>query len=266
VAPRDVSPTGNGSDRDALFLRSHTTVQRIVRALGRRHSLSPQDVEDFESLVMLRLLEDDSAILRRFRGDSALATYLTVVVAMLLHEWRVKRWGRWRPSAEARRRGELAVRVETLVWRDGHGAREAAELLRAGDHAGVTESEVRRLLSELPARAPLRPVEVGAEPLSSVAGSTAADDGILGEERRRARRAAEGALADALEQLDTEDRVLVRMRYLEGLGVAQIARLLGVPQKPLYRRIERSLARLRADLERRGFTAEQLAELLADLS
>jgi RNA polymerase sigma-70 factor (ECF subfamily) len=50
----------------------HTAHARSVR-------LGPQDVDDLCAEVFLALLADDFAILRRFRGKSSLATYLTVI-------------------------------------------------------------------------------------------------------------------------------------------------------------------------------------------
>lgn len=41
--------------------------------------LSQQDTEDLASEVFLALINNDFAVLRRFRGESSLATYLTVV-------------------------------------------------------------------------------------------------------------------------------------------------------------------------------------------
>jgi RNA polymerase sigma-70 factor (ECF subfamily) len=51
---------------------NHTT---RVRSVG----TSPQDVEDLSSEVFMAILANDYGVLRRFRGQSSLATYLTVV-------------------------------------------------------------------------------------------------------------------------------------------------------------------------------------------
>src|SRR5215211_7323506 len=103
---------------EAVFVRHLDWIQRTSAAVCRRHGLQRADAQDFTSWVTLRLVENDYAILRRFRGESALTTYLVVVVATLYREYRVKRWGRWRPSAAARRAGPVAVRLETLVHRE----------------------------------------------------------------------------------------------------------------------------------------------------
>lgn len=46
--------------------------------------------EDLESEVRLRLLEDDYAVLRKHRGDSSLVTCLTVVIANMFRDYRIR--------------------------------------------------------------------------------------------------------------------------------------------------------------------------------
>ena len=48
-------------------------------AQSRSIKLTPEDREDLAAEVFLQLIRDDFALLRSFRGDSSLATYLTVV-------------------------------------------------------------------------------------------------------------------------------------------------------------------------------------------
>ena len=67
-----------------IHVINHTAQARSLR-------LGPQDRDDLVSEVFLNLLSDDFAILRHFRGQSSLATYLTVVarrivVKGLLHQ------------------------------------------------------------------------------------------------------------------------------------------------------------------------------------
>lgn len=48
-------------------------------AQSRGLRLTPQDVEDLSADVFLAIVVNDFAVLRRFRGESSLATYLTVI-------------------------------------------------------------------------------------------------------------------------------------------------------------------------------------------
>ena len=54
---------------------------------------------------------DDYSILRKFKGRSSLRTDLITVVTHLYQDWRNGRWGKWRPSEDAKRRGHRDVEV-----------------------------------------------------------------------------------------------------------------------------------------------------------
>ncbi len=55
----------------------HTAQSRSVR-------LRPEDCDDLCAEVFLTIVKDDRALLRRFRGESSLATYLTVVARRIV--------------------------------------------------------------------------------------------------------------------------------------------------------------------------------------
>jgi RNA polymerase sigma factor for flagellar operon FliA len=220
--------------------------------------LSDADVDEFGSWAKARLIDHDYAILRKFGGRSSLNTYLSVVLANLLKDFCNSRWGRWRPSAAARRIGPLAVRFETLVYRDGYPTREAVEVLKT---EGAAESDLRTLAVRIPVRAPAREVSL----------ETAADVPWAQEQAdMRIRQAEEGAeearirriVQTALSELPAEDQILVRMRFWEDFSIADIARALHLEPKPLYRRLEGIQATLGTLLERRGIGREEVAAIL----
>ena len=249
---------------EALLRENLAWIDRTAAALCRRHGLAGDDVDDFTGWARMRLVADDYAILRKFRGESAVTTYLTVVMAMLFRDYRVSRWGRWRPSAAAQRLGDVAVRLETLVYRDGYRVDQAGEVLRGGGHTDLPDRELVRLLSKLPPRTPPRPVQVGQDALGTLPAPAAADQRVRDDEARQERASAEGALHDAVEALPPEDRVIVRLRIWEDMSVADIARALSVPQKPLYRRLERIFTRLRERVEGAGITREDVRRMLQE--
>lgn len=249
-------------DLEALLRDNLGTVDRIVASLCRRNGLSGDDADDFASWVRMRLVENDYAILGKFRGESQLSTYLTVVISMLFREYRVREWGRWRPSAAAKGLGVVAIRLEMLVYRDGHTLAQAAQVLRSRDGVTLSDRELAALLAQLKPKRPPGPPEVGADALAAVPAEARADDLVAGDEADRERRRIEEALRHSLESLSGEDRMMVRMRFWEGMSVADIGRALNLPQKPLYRRLERAFSRLRQELDARGVTIEQVRELL----
>jgi RNA polymerase sigma factor for flagellar operon FliA len=252
----------SSAELEALFLQHLPVIDRAAAVVARRYGFSPDDAAELTSWIKLRIVEDDYAALRKFRGESSMGTYLSVVVAMLARDYRAAHWGRWRPSASARRLGEVAVRLETLVYRNGHSLQQAAELLRTAGLTTQTDRELAAMLAGFPSRGPLRPVEVTTDAIESMPSSGAADTPLetarLEEVREQSRQLLENALTD----LSTEDRLIVRLRYWESLSVADIARGLKIDQKALYRRLERLLEQLRRLLALRGFRPEHLQELL----
>jgi RNA polymerase sigma factor (sigma-70 family) len=254
------------NDLEALFLGHLALIERITRSVCGRRGIRGDEAVECESWVKLRLVEDDYTILRKFRGESALSTYLTVVIAMLVRDYRVQRWGRWRPSAAAQRRGAVAIRLESLIYRQGYRLHEAAEVLRSTDQPALRDRDVGAIVRDLPRRLPQRPVDVGAEPLADQAGRTSAEDLVDTAAKTADHDAVQQALARALDGLSPEDRLVLRLRFWSGSSVADIARTLELPQKPLYRQIERALGRLRAALESGGLTRERVRELFDEIS
>ncbi|HEX6747197.1 MAG TPA: sigma-70 family RNA polymerase sigma factor [Longimicrobium sp.] len=248
-------------DLAALLERHLGWIERVAAALCRKHGLDPDEVDDFTSWVKTRLVEDDYAILRKFRGESQLTTFLTVVLNRMYRDYRVAQLGRWRPSAAARRRGPAAVQLERLVYRDGMSAAQAAAALRS---AGIqlSDGDAIRIVAELGTGVRGRPKQVGDAPLDITPAAEQADDSVLDSEAQAGRAALREVLGRAMEGLPAEDRRIVEMRFFGGATVADIARALRTEQKPLYRRLERILKHLRGRLEAEGFPADRVREII----
>jgi len=251
-------------DYSKLLVSHLAWIDRVTAAIGRRQGLDSDEVDEFASWAKLKLIEDDYATLRKFRGESQITTYLTVVLNRLYQDYRVSRLGRWRSSAAARRKGPVAVALERLVHRDRMTPSQAAEMLRARGEANLSDREAARLLAELPGGERGRPKAVGDVPLEMAAAASRADGTLLEEEARHEREAVWALLARAMEGLPDEDREIVKLRYWAGSTVADIARALRTEQKPLYRRLDRILAHMRRSLEASGISKDRLPELLDD--
>ena len=246
---------------EALFLAHLAWVRQAAAACCRRHRMDVTDVEDFTSWAVLRLLENDYAVLGKFRGESSLRTYLAVVLATLLREYRVQCWGRWRPSAAARRAGPVAMRLEALVHRDGYPLRQAVQVVRLTGETARSERELVTLFASLPPRAPRGECELR-DDVPDPRAVASADGAVLAEAALDEERRAAVAIANALAALPPEDRVIVQMRFWDDMTVADIARALGLSQKPLYRRLARLLRLLRRSLEGAGISRRRGLTLL----
>ena len=241
----------------AVYLQHLQAIDRIAGSLCRRHGIRGADAEDFASEVRLRLLEDDYAVIRKHRGDSSMTTFLTVVIANLLRDYRVKMWGKWRPSAEAKRLGQTAVVLETVMYRDGFSFEEACAFVERDGRLVVDRAQLREMAKKLPVRSPRR-IE-GEEALADIAALSQSDGRVLEAERAEKHTAAQSVMNRWLATLASEDQLIIKLRFYEGLSVADVARALSLPQKPLYTRVARLLEGLSVALKSEGIGRDSFA-------
>jgi len=263
-AGADATPsTLSSSDScQTLFESNLPVIRGVVRFVCHRQRLDPTQAEEFESEVMLRLVEDDYDVLRRFQARSSLRTYLTVVIQRLFLDYRNRLWGKWRPSAEALRLGAVAVRLERLLARDGYGFEQACEVLWTDEGVTLTRSQLSDISARLPTR--LRRSVVGEELLETVAQDRDLPDAaVMAGDPREISLRIRRALAPAVKTFLDQDLLILRLRFQDGLGVAEIARALTLEQKPLYRRFESLLRRLRTALEAAGIDREAALDLMS---
>lgn len=243
-----------------LYLEHRAVVEAVIRFVCRRRGLRGGDAEDFAQDVRTRLVERGDEILARFQGRSSLHTYLTVVVQRLALDYQAARWGRWRPSMMARAAGAEAVRLEQLVVRDNVPLGEALTTIER-EMGPIDRTKLEPLASRFPLR--VRRDYVGEELLESAAMDAPDAEALLvsaAEADRFAR--VKARLDELLTGFEPADRLVLQLRFEQGLRVADIARLQHVDQKRLYRRIQDALTRLRELLEREGIDAGTVNTML----
>jgi RNA polymerase sigma factor (sigma-70 family) len=239
---------------EALFVSQLDVIERVIASACGRHHVTAPDAQDFSSHVKLKLIDSDYAVLRKFQGRSSLHTYLKIVIERLFLDYRISAWGKWRPSAEARRAGPLGVLLEQLLTRDGHSFNEASQLMMSDHRVSVTRADLERIAATLPARAPRRfESDDGLAVIAS--GAPAADDLI--EARRLS-----AALRRSLNHLNPQEQLILTLRFEDGRSVKEIAATLHLDQKKLYPRVESLLSRLRAMLEGDGIDASAAMRLV----
>lgn len=247
-------------DFEELLRSNLPLVERVVRRVCLRANVVGADVEDFASTVKLALIEDDYAILRAHEGRSSLATYLTVVIQRLLADERNRTLGRWRASAEAQRLGATAVLLETLLRRDQRSMTEAIPIVCAFDQT-LDPASVEALAERLPHRPP-RPRLVDLETAGEVASSEPADERAMRAELEKLSERASVVVRTAIAALPIKDRMLVRLRFVSLMNISDIARILQLPQRPLYRRLEQILAILRRTVTEAGIDSSTASDLI----
>lgn len=243
-------------DPSDVFVSNLTVIDQVIDRVCRRATLRGADAEDFASQAKLALIDNDYAILRKWEGGS-LAAYLAIVIQrLLINEWRSR--FRWVPSAEARRLGAAAIALEALLMRDCRPLAEAVQNVRAL-HPSVSVAELERIAGTLPRRDP--PPRITAMP-ENAPDLFAAQHETNEREVERVSDHASRLVRDALAAMTLDDRMLLRFRFTSSMTIADIARVMDKPQRPLYRRLESLLATLKERLAREGLDASALAEVI----
>lgn len=236
-------------------------IDTVVTLVCHRNRLLADEADDFRSEVLLRLVEDDYALLRKYSGKGSLKAYLAVVINRLLLDYRRKEWGRWRPSAAATRLGPVAIRLEELTKRDHLSFDEACIRLRERGFE-ESEKELERIWAMLPERTNRHVDDLDDYQDAPSGGGDPESEALAGE--REARMATiSDLMADHRARLSEEDGMILSLRFEKGLSVAKVARALNLEEGPLRRRrLPQLLAGLREALQEHGIDAATVRKVL----
>jgi RNA polymerase sigma factor (sigma-70 family) len=249
-------------DAEERYLEALPLIDRIAAFVARRARLSTDEAEDFRAEVRVRLFENNYAIIRKFEGRHSFSTYLTTVIYRLFRQYRVEQWGKWRPSAEAKRMGAQAIVLERLMTRDGFSYQEAVNVLTIRDGATVTASQLEAIYLHLPLRSP-RPLLVSTDVFPEAVSMDSADDRVQQRDRVRNAQLVTAALDTLIGQMSAEDGLVLQMRFWQGMRVPDIARSLGIEQKKLYKRLDRLFMELRRSLENAGIDNSVVVDIIS---
>ena len=247
---------------ESLYLQHLPTIERIANSIAGKKHLSADDREEFVQYVRVRVFDDNYAILRKFEGRSAITTYLTSVIGRLYNEWRVAQWGKWRPSAEARRLGDTAITLERLLTRDGLTRSEAFSTLTTGSGSPASITELWALYVRLPPRGP-RPVVVSSDVSPDVVAVAAdADDRVESNDRVRTAACAAETMDAVLASFGAEDRLILKLRFWNSRKVREISEIVKIDLKKIFKRLDKLKAVLRRALEAAGVSEADIEMLL----
>ena len=209
-------------------------IYHVVLAFDR----DPDRSGDCYLFVCERLSADDFRRLRKFDlgGRASFSTWLCAVVRNLCLDWHRREHGRHRIFGSVARRSALEQLLFEAVFRRGFSAAEARkELSSRGielSFAAVEERicDLRRCLSSRQ----LWLLSSGKTTLGSIDGAEEGNnvvepaDPALDPEALAALRETHQQVSAALASLIDSDRLLIRLRYQEGLTLQQVARLVGL--------------------------------------
>jgi len=246
-------------DAEEVFLTNLCLIDKAIGYVCHRNRVSRDEEEELGSYVKFKLIESNYAIIRKFEGRSAFSTYMTTVIQRMFFQYRVQMWGKWRPSAQARRLGDKGITLERLLTRDGYTYSEAVAVLTTGQPPVFTIEEIEAIYARLPVRQP-RPVLVAA--MENTDNGPSVEPALFSGERAVIARHAAATIDAAIATMEAEDQVILRMRFWNARTIPEIARSLRLDDKKLYKRIGKLLAQLKFTLEGAGVEAADARELL----
>src|SRR5690349_6626283 len=211
----------SAAEAEALFLSELDLIEAVIAFVCARHRLPAADAEDFASDVKLKLVQNEYAIVRKFEGRSTFRTFITIVIQRIFLDRRISAWGKWRPSAEAKRTGPLGVLLDQVLNRDRYTLNEACELLATKYGASVPRADFEQLAARVAVR-PRRRFDSD-EALEEIA-ATESDPGDLVVEHRREALAerVSAILRRVMSTLDPESQLILVLRFEDGRSVADI--------------------------------------------
>ena len=268
AADEDSGGGPQGGSRDdvdrgrELLERNFALIQQLVAGVCRRKHLSLEDTDDFTDAVNIGLVEHEYKILRQFRGESSLETFLRVVINHQLIDFQRQRWGSWQPSAAAKRLGSHAVLLEKLIDRDHFSRDEAFCSLRMNHGVALDDQELDDLLRRLHLSRTNRRAESlddQPEPCNLAPGPL---EELLAREARAQMEHAYDVMEGCRSRLPSVEALIARM-LLGSFTIAEIARALHRRQRPLYRLRDAIFAKLRECMVKHGISHRLVRDLLA---
>ena len=218
----------------AFLDRYSSLIYHVVRSFDR----DPDRSGNSFLFICEQLSANDFRRLRKFdlSGRASFSTWLCAVVRNLCLDWHRKEHGRHRVFGSVARRSAIAQLLFEIVFRRGLSAEEAREeLSRRGvelSFATVEERicELRRCLSSRQlwllssGKAMLDSIDAEEEGTYTVEPADPAPD----PESLATLRETHQHVSAALASLTDSDRLLIRLRYQEGLTLQQVAKLVGL--------------------------------------
>ncbi|NIM10401.1 MAG: sigma-70 family RNA polymerase sigma factor [Candidatus Aminicenantes bacterium] len=252
-------------------LKGHSKLDTLVNIENEALELS--------NLVLDTLQRDNYHVLRQFKGNAKLSTYITTIVARQAVDMVRKKLGRSREKERAQKYGKTGMLIYERVIQQGRPVSDVFQELKSRE--GISESleEFETITRKIKGKKnnPPSSLEVEANPVVKegislkvdgnekeevVIPDTHSDPQELLIEEQRKQRLGE-VVGEAIAQLSGEERMILRMRFPadeeeKPRKVEQISKLLGISLKATYKRIDRLLKKCRRLLEHKGVNIDEL--------
>jgi len=238
------------------FLATYSDlIYSVVRAFGR----NSDHAGDCYLFVCTKLADKNYRRLLAFRPDgrARFSTWLRAVVRNLSLDWYRSEFGRDHTFASVSSLSAVEQDIFQLVFQQGMSTQEAWEALYPKNR-GVSFAQVEECIAKLRQSMTARQLwllstaNVSIESIDATSEQSQANevaDSAPGPESLSALHETSVQVAKALEEIDLGDRLLLRLRFVEGLRLLEVARLVGLKDaQTADRRIRDAIEKLREKL------------------
>jgi len=250
-------------------------VSRQLRAAGNPDATHPVNVEnealELANLVTDTLAKDDFKVLRQFKGNSKLSTYIITIIARLAVDLIRKKRGRSRQKERAQKLGDIGLLVYEKLCLLNYPVNEIHHLLLKEHGINASPAQIDVMIDHIKGRKTDLPADPAVKEAVSVIGESGnsfevvddcADPGAMMEEEQRWEQVGM-VLKRIFRGLSGEEQLVLRMRFPddpEGKAgsVGKIAHLLGISEKAAYKRITRILMKCRTLVDEQGIALDEL--------
>ncbi len=241
--------------------------------------------EEAALAVIDGLEADDWQRVRAFQGRASFSSFIMTLTARLLEDFARKRFGRVRPPLWVQTFGGIWPKLFQALCLERLPVTEAVEVVHQRQtlaEKNAIETAAYQLLARIPDCGMARGLEVAYEEEelpAEIRGEAGPASSAETRERRELFQAIfqlvlkqeNGEVGDAVLDkyrafqitLSPEERLLLKLCYQDGLGVAEAGKMLDLTRFQAHGRMRRLLERLKAELSRTGL-AEALRPLLAE--
>jgi len=252
---------------------------KVIRM--KRAAYSPrQDIElenealELSGRVMDQLSGNNFQVLRQFENRSKFTTYLTTIIAHQAIDMIRRKKGRNRKKERAREFGDLGSQIYQKTVVQGLSTERAYRELQNDGKVSLSEPE----FLEIAARISRSDRDPGSMPnpddnlirmgnQNNETGEIVSPDNRNNPEdtaiRNNQKKQMDQLLQDILNELNGEERLIVRMRFpisrdQEPESIDSIAAALEINSKAVYKRISRILKKCRQKIEERGLKTHDI--------
>ena len=239
----------------------------------RSHFEVDNETDQLLTEVIDHLKVDDFKVLREFRGNSKLSTYLTTVISNLVVDIIRTRRGRSRAGERARELGPVAEQLHKLVYGLGYTLADAHGHMVLSQGISESEDELRDMLHHIRGKDcvshsitagwPYQGREVFVDDEVEVIvpdPAKGADEQLIDNQREQK---CKQILSELMEGLSGEERFIFRLRFPateheSPKSIRDIAALTGKTEKSVDNRLRRILMSCREMLLSRGLSLNDL--------